>query len=69
MIKKLNIAKILKGPVSRDFQPSVFSSKNTPWAPDSRAKVFLNSASNSPRYYRFSNAKIVSMTPHAGKFF
>jgi hypothetical protein len=48
-----------------------FSSKNTPWAPDSRAKAFLNFASNSPRYDRFSNAKIVhavSMTSHARKF-
>jgi hypothetical protein len=35
---------------------------------DSRAKAFLNSASNSPRYDQFSNAKIVhavSMTLHA----
>jgi hypothetical protein len=57
-----------KGTVSRDFRPSVFSSNNTPLAPDSRARVFLNSASNSSRYDRFSNAKIVhavSMTrPH-----
>jgi hypothetical protein len=41
-------------------------------APDSRAKAFLNSASNLPRYDRFSNAKIVhavSMTPHAQKYY
>jgi hypothetical protein len=36
-----------------------FSSNNTPWAPDSRAKAFFNSAPNSPKYDRFSNAKIV----------
>jgi hypothetical protein len=63
----------IKGTVSRDFRPSVFfPSNNTPWAPDSRAKAFLNSASNSPRYDRFSNAKIVhavTMTPHVRTFF
>jgi hypothetical protein len=63
----------VKGTVSQDFRPSVFfSSNNTPWAPDSRAKSFLNSASNSQRYDRFSNAKIVhavSRTPHARKIF
>jgi hypothetical protein len=62
----------LKGTVSRDFRPSVFFIKQYPQAPDSRAKAFLNSASNSPRYDRFSTAKIVhtgSMTPHARKFF
>jgi hypothetical protein len=36
-----------------------FSSNNTPWDPDSRTKDFFNSASNSPGYHRFSNAKIV----------
>jgi hypothetical protein len=57
----LNIisAGFVKGTVSRDFRPSVFSSNNTPRAPDSQAKAFLNSASNSPMYDRFSNAKIV----------
>jgi hypothetical protein len=62
---------ILKGTVSRDFRPSGFSSNNTLWAPYSRAKAFLNSASNSRRYDRFSNAKIVhagSLTPHARIF-
>jgi hypothetical protein len=62
----------LKGPCHEIFDPRFFSSNNTPWAPDSRTKAFLNSASNSPRYDRFSNAKIVhtvSMTPHARKFF
>jgi hypothetical protein len=46
---------------------TVFSSNNPPWARDSRAKAFLNSASNSPRYDRFSDAKIVhavSITSH-----
>jgi hypothetical protein len=58
----------LKGKCHEIFDPRFFSSNNTPWAPDSRAKAFLNSASNSPRYNRFSNAKIVhavSMNPHA----
>jgi hypothetical protein len=60
----------VKGPVSR---LSVFSSNNIPWAPDSRAKVFflLYSISNSPKYDRFSDAKIVqvvSMTSHARNF-
>jgi hypothetical protein len=64
---------IFKGTVSRDFRPSAFFIKQyTPWAPDSRAKALLNYASNSPRYDRFSKAKIVhavSMTLHARKFF
>jgi hypothetical protein len=62
---------ILKGQWHEIFDPRFISSNNTPWAPDSRAKAFSNSASNSPRYDRFSNAKIVhavSMTPHARKF-
>jgi hypothetical protein len=58
-----------KGTVSRDFRPSVFFHQTIPSVPpDSRAKAFLKSASNSPRYDRFSNTKIVhavSMTPHA----
>jgi hypothetical protein len=61
----------LKGQCQEIFDLRVFSSNNTPWAPDSRAKAFLNFSSNSPRYDRFSNAKIVhavSMTPHARKF-
>jgi hypothetical protein len=44
---------------------------DTLWAPDSRA-AFFNSSSNSPRYDRFSNVKIVhavTMTPHAQIFF
>jgi hypothetical protein len=48
------------------------SNNNTPWDPDSQAKAFLNSASNSPRYDRYLNAKIVhvvSMTPNAQKLF
>jgi hypothetical protein len=61
----------VKGTVSRDFRPSVFFHQTIPpGPPDSRAKAFLNSASNSPRYDRFSNAKIVhalSRTPHAFK--
>jgi hypothetical protein len=62
----------LKGQCHEIFDPRFFSSKNTPWAPDSQAKAFLNSASNSPRYDRFSIAKIVlavSLTPHARKIF
>jgi hypothetical protein len=62
----------LQGQCHEIFDPRCFSSNNTPWAPDSRAKAFLNSASNSPRYDRFSIAKIVhavSMTLHARKFF
>jgi hypothetical protein len=58
----------LKGLCHEIFDPRCFSSNNTPWAPDSRAKAFWNSASNSPRHDRFSNAKIVhvvSMTPRA----
>jgi hypothetical protein len=45
----------VKGTVSRDFLPSVFLNQTigTPWAPDSRAKAFLNSAANSPRYDQF----------------
>jgi hypothetical protein len=60
-----------KGQCHEIFDLRFFSSINIPWAPDSRAKAFLNSASNSPRYDQFSNAKIVhavSMIPHARKF-
>jgi hypothetical protein len=58
-IAEISLFKYLKGTVSRDLRPSVFFSSNyTLWAPDSRAKSFLNSASNSPRYDRFSEAKI-----------
>jgi hypothetical protein len=46
----------IKGIVPRDFRPSVFLLNNTPCSPDSRAKAFLNSALNSPRYDRFSDA-------------
>jgi hypothetical protein len=63
---------ILKGQLHEIFDPWFCSSNNTIQAPDSQAKAFLNSFSNSPRYDRFSNAKImhaVSMTPHARKFF
>jgi hypothetical protein len=49
---------ILKGQCHEIFDPRFFSSNNTPWAPDSEAKAFLNSVTNSPRYDRFSNAKI-----------
>jgi hypothetical protein len=49
---------ILKEQFQEIFDPRFFSSNYTPWAPDSQAKAFLNSASNSPRYDRFSNAKI-----------
>jgi hypothetical protein len=62
----------LKGQCHEIFDPRFFSSNKTPWAPDSQAKAFLNSASNWPRYDGFSNAKIVhavSMTPHARNFF
>jgi hypothetical protein len=62
----------LKGQCHEIFDHRFFSSNNTPWVPDSRSKTFLNSASNSPSYGRFSNAQIVqavSMTPHAWKFF
>jgi hypothetical protein len=64
----LDSESVLKGQCHEIFDPRFFSSNNTPWAPDSRAKAYLNSASNSPRYDRFSNRKIVhavSMTPHA----
>jgi hypothetical protein len=50
---------ILKGQCHKIFDPRFFSSNNTSWAPDSRAKAFLNSASNSPRYDGLSNTKIV----------
>jgi hypothetical protein len=58
---------LLKGQCHEIFDLRFFTSNNTPWAPDSRTKAFFNSASNLPRYDRFSNAKIVhvvSMTPH-----
>jgi hypothetical protein len=42
----------VKGTVPQDFRPSDFFIKQSPWAPDSRAKT--------PRYDRFSNAKIVN---------
>jgi hypothetical protein len=35
------------------FDLRFFHQSNAPWAPDSRSKAFLNSASNSPRYDRF----------------
>jgi hypothetical protein len=60
----------LKGQRHEIFDSRFFLSNNTPWAPDSQAKAFLNSASNSPRYDQFSNTKIVhavSMTSHAFK--
>jgi hypothetical protein len=47
----------LKGQCHEIFDLRFFSSNKTPWAPDSWAKAFLNSASNSPRYDRFSNRK------------
>jgi hypothetical protein len=47
----------LKGQCHEIFGPRFFSSNNTPWAPDSRAKAFLNSDSNSPRYDRFKTQK------------
>jgi hypothetical protein len=65
---KLNWPRVLKRQCHEVFDSRFFSSNNTPWAPDSRAKALLNSASNSTRYDRFSNAKIVlavSMTTHA----
>jgi hypothetical protein len=43
----------LKGQCHEFFYPLFFSSNNTSWAPDSRDKAFLNSASNSPRYDQF----------------
>jgi hypothetical protein len=66
------IALALMGQCHEIFDPWFFSSNNTPLAPDSWAKAFLNSALNSPRYDGFSNAKIVHamlMTPHARNFF
>jgi hypothetical protein len=53
---------LLKGQCHEIFDLRFFSSNNTPWALNSRAKALLNSASNSPRYDRFSNAKIVHDT-------
>jgi hypothetical protein len=50
---------MLKGQCHEIFDTRFFSSNNTSWAPDSRAKAFLNSASNLPRYDRFLNAKIL----------
>jgi hypothetical protein len=70
--KKLGEILFINGTVSWDCRPSVFFIKQYPWAPDSRAKAFWNSASNSQRYDRFSKAKIVhavSMTPYARIFF
>jgi hypothetical protein len=47
---------LLKGQCHEIFDLRFFSLNNTPCSPHSRAKAFLNSASNSPRYDRFSDA-------------
>jgi hypothetical protein len=55
----IKILKTLKGQCHEIFDLRFFHQTipPPPWAPDSRAKAFLNSASNSPRFDRFSNAK------------
>jgi hypothetical protein len=57
--------KILKRQCHEIYAPRFLKSNSTPWVPASQAKAFWNSASNSPRYDRFSHAKIV----HAVKIF
>jgi hypothetical protein len=57
---------IIKGTLIRDFRPLVFSSNNSPKAPDTRVKAFLNMASNSRRKSTIKSpifVTVVSMTP------
>jgi hypothetical protein len=57
----------LKGQCHKNFDLRFFHETIHPGPLIDRLKPFLNSASNSPRYDRFSNVK--SATPHARKYF
>jgi hypothetical protein len=67
VVKILDVS-FLKGQCHESFDLRFFSHPTTPPG----AKAFFNSTSNSPRYDRFSNAKIlhaVSSTSHTQKSF
>jgi hypothetical protein len=51
---------IFKGTMPRDFRPLFFSSNNSPKAPDTRVKAFLNLAS----YLRSKSTKLVAQRCH-----